>query len=108
MGAHMLLGFAAFLASLLALGLVPINAARSADAPTGWADIAARALPATVNIEVSKVPLEGADTNAEAQGTPGQSTEFSGSGFIVDPTGIIVTNKHVISDATSITVSLQD
>jgi serine protease Do len=31
-----------------------------------------------------------------------------GSGFIVDPSGIVVTNNHVIADADAITVTLQD
>jgi serine protease Do len=31
-----------------------------------------------------------------------------GSGFVVDPSGIIVTNNHVISDADAITVTFQD
>jgi serine protease Do len=31
-----------------------------------------------------------------------------GSGFVVDPSGIIVTNNHVIADADSITVTFQD
>ena len=31
-----------------------------------------------------------------------------GSGFIIDPSGIIVTNNHVIDGADEITVTLQD
>jgi serine protease Do len=31
-----------------------------------------------------------------------------GSGFIVDPTGIVVTNNHVVRDTTIVEVSLQD
>ena len=33
---------------------------------------------------------------------------FLGSGFIIDPSGIIVTNRHVIEGATDILVTLQD
>ena len=32
----------------------------------------------------------------------------SGSGFIIDPDGLILTNNHVIRDATEITVHLED
>jgi serine protease Do len=31
-----------------------------------------------------------------------------GSGFVIDPSGIVVTNNHVIADADSITVTFQD
>ncbi len=31
-----------------------------------------------------------------------------GSGFIIDPSGLVVTNNHVIADADEITVTLQD
>lgn len=32
----------------------------------------------------------------------------AGSGFVIDETGIIVTNRHVVGDATRVTVSLSD
>jgi serine protease Do len=103
------LGMSAFVAGLLVMGFAPMEAARAGSTPTmAWSDIAARALPATVNIVISKVGGGDADTNADAPATPGQSNQFVGSGFIIDPTGIIVTNKHVIDGAQSITVTLQD
>ncbi|MCE3004641.1 MAG: trypsin-like peptidase domain-containing protein, partial [Xanthomonadaceae bacterium] len=34
--------------------------------------------------------------------------QAAGSGFVVDPAGWIVTNRHVVADATTITVTLQD
>ena len=34
--------------------------------------------------------------------------EALGSGFIIDPSGVIVTNNHVIQDATEVTVTLDD
>ena len=47
-------------------------------------------------------------------GQPGDSaprshrTSSLGSGFIIDPEGIVITNNHVIADATEITVILTD
>ena len=32
----------------------------------------------------------------------------SGSGFIIDPSGLVVTNNHVIANAEQITVTLSD
>jgi len=40
--------------------------------------------------------------------TPPRKMQSLGSGFIVDPSGIVVTNNHVIEGADEITVTLQD
>src|SRR5690349_7683289 len=37
-----------------------------------------------------------------------QSGTATGSGFVIDPTGLIVTNAHVVDGASSITVKLGD
>ena len=39
---------------------------------------------------------------------PGRRMQSLGSGFIIDPSGIVVTNNHVIDGADEITVTLQD
>ena len=46
----------------------------------------------------------------QKNGAPGRKHKASalGSGFIIDPSGYIVTNNHVIDGADEITVILQD
>ena len=48
-----------------------------------------------------------ADKNKDAP-LPDSLVNAMGSGFIIDPSGIIVTNNHVIADAVNIRVHLQD
>src|SRR5580765_8545897 len=43
-----------------------------------------------------------------APGTPAPRIASLGSGFIIDSTGLIVTNNHVIANAEQITVTLSD
>ena len=95
------------------------------------ADIVAPLLPAVVNVSVTqKNILAGAKRFKnifpddfpfaeffEKFGVPGieqddmegaSQLSASGSGFIIDPTGFIVTNHHVIADADKISVKLSD
>jgi serine protease Do len=61
-----------------------------------------KATPAVVNISVWKVqqPAKASDSV--------RRVKAYGSGFIIDPAGIIVTNKHVIDGALEITAILND
>jgi serine protease Do len=43
-----------------------------------------------------------------APGGPGPRIASLGSGFVIDPSGLIVTNNHVIANAEQITVTLSD
>jgi serine protease Do len=93
------------------------------------ADVVAKALPAIVNITVVKlIPAVDTDApkpvedvkSARTASSPrwedsaaGNSTEdqvgvFVGSGAVIDPSGIIITNKHVIKDAAMISVIFHD
>ena len=63
------------------------------DVQSGDAAVAAKAMPSVVNIATWKVRPP-----AEAGGPP-RRVRSSGSGFIIDPSGIIVTNRHVIDGA---------
>jgi serine protease Do len=118
--------------------------------PSSFADLAAKLLPAVVNVSSSshmearansgpgsgpEVPLfppgspfeqffkdfmdrnhpggHGGQGQGQGQGqaptpAPDRKTQSLGSGFIIDPAGLVVTNNHVIEGADEITVTLQD
>jgi serine protease Do len=89
------------LAGLLALWPVAPRASESVD--SGYADLVARVLPGVVNISVRK-----AVRVADGSESRDSDQVVLGSGFIIDPSGYVVTNRHVIVDAYSITVQLSD
>src|SRR5215813_10658785 len=85
-----------------------------------FAEIARRVEPAVVNIETTQpqVDVSDKDDDKEDQDTTNPlldmfrrrqrtPTRGVGSGFIVSPKGYILTNYHVIQDASRITVGLQ-
>ncbi len=114
---------AIFFALALALAgcNVPATQAQLVDArgaPTSFAPLVKRVVPAVVNISV----IEGGQQEAvnippELRGTPFERmlrnqqrrpVLGAGSGFVIDPAGIIVTNAHVAAHANRITVALSD
>ncbi len=119
---------------LLGAFLLPAAPVDAKPAPDGFADLAAKLLPAVVNIsttqtikgdksgrlpdmpqfppgspldELFKDFLDKNQKNAHPEALPRRATSL-GSGFVIDPSGLIVTNNHVIADADEITVTLQD
>jgi serine protease Do len=80
-----------------------------------FADLAERVLPAVVNIAVtsearSEIPPEWRGTPFERyfrERRGRQQTQGAGSGFILDPAGLVVTAAHVIGNATRVVVSTQ-
>jgi serine protease Do len=124
---------AALALALLAALLWPLGIAAAKPAPDGFAELAAKLLPAVVNIsttqtikgdkpgrpgpdlpqfppgspfeEFFKDFLDRNKNKPEAQ--PRRATSL-GSGFVVDSAGLVVTNNHVIAEADEITVTLQD
>jgi serine protease Do len=129
------LALAAALAVPMAAGFVP--AAQARPAPDSFADLAARLLPGVVNVSTSQTvtaqnsdrPGFGPDIpqfppgspfeqffkdfmernkRQHSENSPPRKLQSLGSGFIVDASGIVVTNNHVIDGADEITVTLQD
>src|ERR1700749_4567967 len=108
--------------AFLALSLP--SAVFAGPAPDSFADLADKLLPTVVNISTSQT-LKAPTQNAMPQLPPGSPLEdlfknflgpksntprhvtSLGSGFIIDPSGYIVTNNHVIENSDQITVSLQ-
>ena len=103
----------------------PVRAAsgpRDDGGAPGFADVAERVTPAVVSIQVEKDapkrPTARRPTNVppgmeeffnQFQGRqPRQPMEGSGTGFLISPTGYILTNNHVVGDADRIKVILTD
>jgi len=94
-------------------------------APDSFADLTAKLLPAVVNIstfQTLKAPPKGAIPDIPPDsplsdlfknfmgprgGQPRHATSL-GSGFIIDPSGYIVTNNHVIENGEQITITFSD
>jgi len=118
--------------------IVPVFTAVPAfagEATHDFADLAAKVTPAVVNVSVT-LRAEKADADEMQMSDPGQQSQMQefmhqfaqrfgqqgqkpqekqakemqavGTGFIVDPSGVIVTNFHVAGKATKITVTLAD
>jgi serine protease Do len=108
--------------ALLAAACSPLPASARA-APESLAPLVKKVLPAVVNIAVtetvsgsdalSELPPELRDTPLGREfrrrfGNKREQVAGAGSGFIIDSSGIIVTNNHVVDHADKIVVSLTD
>ncbi|MBI2161822.1 MAG: trypsin-like peptidase domain-containing protein [Candidatus Rokubacteria bacterium] len=66
------------------------------------ADLAERMKPGLVHVRVRRAAKEG------AQEEPGDERRSTGSGFVIDRSGLIATNSHVVEGAETIQVRLSD
>jgi serine protease Do len=117
---------------IVAALLAPSGQAMAKMAPESFADLAARLLPAVVNISTTQVikqspgapPQQGQRPrmapgtpfedffreffDRQRRGAPRQKATSLGSGFVIDPSGLVVTNNHVIAEADEIMVTFAD
>jgi serine protease Do len=117
-----------------ALALAWSSAPAAARGPEGFSELAEKLTPAVVNVATMNkaAPRPGADAGhgtpfdeflhdffGERDGNGGEGgggappapsprSQSLGSGFIIDASGLVVTNNHVIADADRITVTLSD
>ena len=68
-------------------------------------DLADRLKPALVHVRVRRAAVTKEKDDAE---TPGEPRRSQGSGFVIAPDGLIVTNAHVVENADWIQVRLSD
>ena len=90
------------------LALAPAAARAGALPPAameGLPDVVAPLMGAVVNISVLK---QAAGTDAKGGDPMAPPVALQGSGFIIDPAGFIVTNRHVVEGAYSVTAVLED
>lgn len=86
--------------------------------PDSFSPLVKRVLPAVVNIGVTETvassdPLDALPPEIQRQlrdrfRRNRKQVQGAGSGFIIDPSGVIVTNNHVVGSADKILVSLSD
>lgn len=110
----------ALLSGVPACAQSPLRTAGAA--PFSFAPLVKRVSPAVVNISVTEgaAPPDVAAIPPELRGTPferqyrdrfrgrREQMQGAGSGFVVDPGGLIVTNNHVVGRANRIIVSFSD
>jgi serine protease Do len=89
---------------------VPLPEGPPAGAAVDFAPVAARVNAAVVNIDAAvRTGDRGRPAPRYRAGDdPFAPAEGSGSGFIIDPTGLILTNYHVVENADRLTVTLAD
>ncbi len=113
------MNFIRFIAVFTALGIILAFPAvgQGHPAPDGFAELTKRLSPAVVNISTSRqvgseMPRfpEGSSVERfnDYFGPDSRTQQSSGSGFVIDPAGVIITNNHVIEGADEVEVTFFD
>jgi serine protease Do len=111
----------------VALGTALAGAAAAAPMPDSFSPLIERVRPAVVTIATTQLQAAGEGDEAVQAPTVPRGSPFEkffnrrrhqpqptlrltalGSGFIIDPAGVVVTNNHVVGNATDIRVTLHD
>jgi serine protease Do len=95
--------------SFAALAFALISHSSPARSEQEFTDLVAKVMPSVVNIAIEakgqRVKLEPSAGDLEYAT---YVVEYVGAGSIVDPSGLIITNRHVVKDAYEIDVTLSD
>ncbi|NOZ42276.1 MAG: DegQ family serine endoprotease [Alphaproteobacteria bacterium] len=122
-----------FVGTVMIVAFMAGTPAFASEGPGSFADLAKKLLPAVVNVSTTQTikinrrslppfpgmeeffrrfgqaPNSGQDSKDKNSEKPiTQHRRSLGSGFIIDPSGIIITNNHVIDKADSIMVKMHD
>jgi serine protease Do len=105
-------GLARTVAGVAVIGVMTAAGAAQAagrcDAPSSYADLAERLSPAVVNISSAQGGGRAAGDQDNLRRKFGRPSVSLGSGFIIDSSGVVVTNNHVIDNADDIAITLND
>jgi serine protease Do len=97
------------LVALLVLVLVPSAGAQGVEGTSVIADVVERVSPMVATITAKRtVAVPAALSVFFFEGRRQISGESQGAGVIVDPSGLVMTNEHVVAGAESIAVTLAD
>ena len=97
-------------AGLLALACSGCGSAEAQNGFPSFRNLVKKVAPSVVNISVTEGDAAGDDgTSHVGRHHPAAKRMLgAGSGFIIDPSGYIVTNDHVVDHATEVTVTTAD
>lgn len=90
--------------------LVAVPATRAQTLSTDQPDLVSTLLPTVVNITVFAVDRSPPDTASidTPAAPPARPKPLQGSGIIIDPTGVILTNYHSVAGGSDMSVTLSD